>query len=159
MRLLELQAQAHAAVRSPDDAAVLSIGLSEYFAPQRLAELFGPLRDAAPDTRYELLWSASAALERLWASGEVDLAVVTSAAPLAGAQLLRREPLAWVAASAFAAPLSHPVPLVLLGPIARCTPSPSPRSRGWAGPTACNSPAAAARRRWPRFAPVGVWAV
>ena len=159
LRLLELQAQAHAAVRSPDDAAVLSIGLSEYFAPQRLAELFGPLRDAAPDTRYELLWSASAALERLWASGEVDLAVVTSAAPLAGAQLVRRAPLAWVAASAFAAPLSHPVPLVLLGPIARCTPSPSPRSRGWAGPTACNSPAAAARRRWPRFAPVGVWAV
>jgi DNA-binding transcriptional LysR family regulator len=116
LRLLELQAQAHASVRGRDDAMVLRVGLSEYFAPQRLAELLGLLRDAAPGARYELLWSGSATLERLWAAGEIDLAVVTSAAPLAGAQLLRREPLAWVASGAFAAALSQPVPLVLLGP-------------------------------------------
>ena len=116
LRLLELQEQAHASVRGRDDAPVLRVGLSEYFAPQRLAELLGLLRDAAPGARYELLWSGSAALERLWTAGEIDLAVVTSAAPLAGAQLLRREPLAWVASGAFAAALSQPVPLVLLGP-------------------------------------------
>jgi DNA-binding transcriptional LysR family regulator len=116
LRLLELQVQAHASVRSRDDAAVLRVGLSEYFAPQRLAELLGLLRDAAPSARYELLWSGSAALERLWAADAVDLAVVTSAAPPAGAQLLRREPLAWVASGAFAAAQRQPVPLVLLGP-------------------------------------------
>jgi len=116
LRLLDLQAQAHASVRSRDDAPMLRVGLSEYFVPQRLAELLGLLRDAAPGARYELLWSGSAALERLWTAGEIDLAVVTSAAPLAGAQLLRREPLAWVASGAFAAALSQPVPLVLLGP-------------------------------------------
>lgn len=116
LRLLELQAQAHASVRRREGAAVLRVGLSEYFAPQRLAELLALLRDAAPDTRYELLWSGSAALERLWAAGEVDLAVVTSVAPATGARLLRREPLAWVAAGAFAAPLTEAVPLVLLGP-------------------------------------------
>ena len=116
LQLLALQAQAHAAVRVRDEAAVLRVGFSEYFAPQRLAELLGVLREAAPDTRYELLWSGSAALERLWAAGEVDLAVITSTAPLAGAQLLRREPLAWVAASAFAAAQRVPLPLVLLGP-------------------------------------------
>ena len=116
LQLLELQAQAHAAVRSAAETTVLRVGLSEYFAPQRLAELLGLLRDAAPGARYELLWSGSAALERLWTAGEIDLAVMTSAAPLAGAQLLRREPLAWVASGAFAAALSQPVPLVLLGP-------------------------------------------
>ena len=116
LQLLELQAQAHAAVRPRDSAIVLRVGLSEYFAPQRLAELLSLLRDASPDARYELLWSGSAALERLWAAGQVDLAVVSSASPIAGAQLLRREPLAWVAGSTFAAPLNQPVPLVLLGP-------------------------------------------
>ena len=116
LQLLELQAQAHAAVRSAAETTVLRVGLSEYFAPQRLAELLGLLRDAAPGARYELLWSGSAALERLWTAGEIDLSVVTSAAPPAGAQLLRREPLAWVASGAFAAALSQPVPLVLLGP-------------------------------------------
>jgi len=116
LQLLELQAQAHAAVRKRDDTAVLRVGFSEYFAPQRLAEMLALLRDAAPAARYELLWSGSAPLERLWAAGEVDLAVITSAAPVAGAQLLRREPLAWVAANAFAAAQRQPVPLVLLGP-------------------------------------------
>jgi DNA-binding transcriptional LysR family regulator len=116
LQLLELQAQAHAAVRARDDTAVLRVGFSEYFAPQRLAEMLALLRDAAPATRYELLWSGSAPLERLWAAGEVDLAVITSAAPVVGAQLLRREPLAWVAANAFAAAQCQPVPLVLLGP-------------------------------------------
>ena len=116
LQLLALQEQAHAAVRGTEEPAVLRVGFSEYFAPQRLAELLAVLRDAAPGARYELLWSGSAPLERLWAAGEVDLAVITSAAPVAGAQLLRREPLAWVAAGAFAAAQRRPVPLVLLGP-------------------------------------------
>jgi len=115
-RLIELQAQAHAAVRGRAEPAVLRVGLSEYFAPQRLAELLALLRDAAPDARYELLWAGSAALERLWSAGEVDLAVITSAAPVAGAQLLRREPLAWVAAGSSAVAHRRPLPLVLLGP-------------------------------------------
>jgi DNA-binding transcriptional LysR family regulator len=116
LQLLALQAEAQASVRSPDDAAVLRVGLSEYFAPQRLTELLGLLQDSAPNARYELCWSGSAALARLWAARELDLAVLTSAAPPPGSRLLRREPLAWVAAGAFAAAFTEPVPLVLLGP-------------------------------------------
>lgn len=116
LRLLELQAQARASVRHEEAATVLRVGLSEYFVPQRLAELLALLRDAAPDAHLELLWSGSAALERLWSAGEVDLAVITSAAPVPSARLLSREPLAWVAASSFLPPASLPVPLVLLGP-------------------------------------------
>lgn len=116
LRLLELQAQARASVRHDEAARVLRIGLSEYFLPQRLAELLGLLRDAVPEARLELLWSGSAALERLWAAGEVDLAVITSAAPVPAAKLMRREPLAWVSASGYLPPASLPVPLVLLGP-------------------------------------------
>lgn len=119
VQLLALQAQAHASVRQAESAeksAPLRIGLSEYFLPQRLTELLGLLRDTAPGLRCELLWAGSAALERLWTAGEVDLTVLTSAAPPASARLLRREPLAWVASGASGVAASAPVPLVLLGP-------------------------------------------
>jgi hypothetical protein len=43
------------------------------------------------------------------------IAVGTSAAPIAAARLVRREPLAWVTGSRYAPPAA-PVPLVLLGP-------------------------------------------
>jgi DNA-binding transcriptional LysR family regulator len=116
-RLIDLQAQARASVQ-PASARqpVLRLGLSEYFFPGKLAELLAVLSDAAPQARFELMWSNSAPLRRLWLAGEMDLAVVTSTQPVAGARLLRREPLAWVAAPGHAPPADRPTPLVLLGP-------------------------------------------
>jgi DNA-binding transcriptional LysR family regulator len=115
--LIDLQAQARASVQ-PASARqpVLRLGLSEYFFPGKLAELLAVLSDAAPQARFELMWSNSAPLRRLWLAGEMDLAVVTSTQPVAGARLLRREPLAWVAAPGHAPPADRPTPLVLLGP-------------------------------------------
>jgi DNA-binding transcriptional LysR family regulator len=115
-KLLELQQAAHAAVQPQQAQAVCRIGLSEYFLPARLGELLALLRDALPQARLELLCASSAGLRQLWAAQQVDLAVVTSAQPLAGAQLLRREPLAWVAGPGYTPPATLPAPLVLLGP-------------------------------------------
>lgn len=69
----------------------------------------------APPARLELLLGASAALQALWTQGETELAVVTAATPPAGATLLRREPLAWVASPRLVLRAGEPVPLVLLG--------------------------------------------
>jgi DNA-binding transcriptional LysR family regulator len=118
--LLRAQDEAHAAVRPAREAQTLRLGFSEYFMPARLAELLGVLQGALPQqaagaVRLELLLASSAALQRHWAQGEADLVVVTAQAPPAGAKLLRREPLAWVAASGLALPPGQPVPLVLLG--------------------------------------------
>ena len=115
-RLLELQDEACAALRPAGEAAIRRVGISEYFLPARLGELLAVLRDAAPEARFELVWSGSAALQRRWAAGELDLAVVTSAAPVAGARLIRREPLAWVTAPSYTPPATAALPLVLLGP-------------------------------------------
>lgn len=114
-RLLALQDEARAAAQPVAGAAVCRVGLSEYFMPHRLPELLTLLQAQAPEARLELLWSSSAALQQLWAAGEMDLAVVTSDAPLDGARLLCREALCWVAAGN-ALPAAGPVPLVLLGP-------------------------------------------
>ena len=115
-RLLELQDEACAALQVAPAAALQRVGISEYFLPARLGELLAVLRAAAPEARLEFVWASSAALQRRWADGELDLAVTTSAAPIAGATLIRREPLAWVAAPSYAPPVTAPLPLVLLGP-------------------------------------------
>ena len=116
-QLLELQAQARASVLpAAAQQPVLRVGLSEYFFPARLGELLGVLRGAVPQARFELMWSNSAPLLRLWEAGAMDLAVVTSLKPVASARLLRREPLSWVAAAGFRAAPEAPTPLALLGP-------------------------------------------
>jgi len=113
--LLRAQDDAHAAVRPARGAATQRLGISEYFMPDRLGELLGVLRDAADGAQLELLLGTSATLQRHWAQGAADLVVVTATAPPPGAKLLRREPLAWVAAPGLALPPGQPVPLVLLG--------------------------------------------
>lgn len=113
--LLRAQDDAHAAVRPARDAVTYRLGLSEYFMPGRLGELLGVLRDAAGPARLELLLGTSAPLQQHWAQGEADLVVVTATAPPPDAKLLRREPLAWVAAPGLALAAGEPVPLVLLG--------------------------------------------
>ena len=113
--LLRAQDEAHAAVRPTREATTHRLGISEYFMPDRLGELLGVLRDAAGAARLELLLGTSAPLQRHWAQGEADLVVVTATAPPAGARLLRREPLAWVASPKLALPAGEPIPLVLLG--------------------------------------------
>lgn len=115
VRLLALQDEARAAVQPSAGPTVRRIGLSEYFMPHRLPELLDLLQAQEPDARLEVLWSSSAALQQLWATGEMDLAVVTSDEPLPDARLLCREPLSWVASPNAYFP-GGPVPLVLLGP-------------------------------------------
>ncbi|MEO8154518.1 MAG: LysR family transcriptional regulator [Rhizobacter sp.] len=115
-KLLDWQDEARAIVQPAEQAEVRRVGISEYFMPARLGELLALLRDTAPGVRFELLWTSSASLHKLWDAGEMDMAVLTSAAPLPQARLLRREPLAWVAAPGLALPAQSSTPLVLLGP-------------------------------------------
>jgi len=115
LSLLRAQDDAHAAVRPAREAPMHRLGISEYFMPDRLGELLGVLRDADAGAQLELLLGTSAPLLQHWAQGSADLVVVTATAPPAGARLLRREPLAWVAAPGLALPPGRPVPLVLLG--------------------------------------------
>jgi DNA-binding transcriptional LysR family regulator len=115
-QLLDLQSAARDAVRPRAAPSVWRIGISEYFMPHRLAALLSLLEREAGGARLELLWASSAQLQQLWQAGASDLVVVTSAQPLADAKLLRREPLAWVAAPGHLPPADRPAPLVLLGP-------------------------------------------
>lgn len=115
-RLLALQDAARDALREAPTQAVWRIGISEYFMPQRLAELLTLLEQQAQGARLELLWASSATLLQLWGAGAMELTVVTANEPPPEARLLRRETLAWVAAPGHAPPPNATTPLVLLGP-------------------------------------------
>jgi DNA-binding transcriptional LysR family regulator len=92
------------------------VGISEYFLPFRLDELLALLQQQGRGARLELLWASSASLQALWRAGVVDVAVLTAHEPPAEAKLLRREPLAWVAAPGHAPSAEAATPLVMLGP-------------------------------------------
>lgn len=113
-RLLDLQQEAMDAMQPPREPALWRVGLSEYFVPARLKALLSLLEGASLGARLEVTWARSGELQRQWGAGQLDLAVVTADNPAPGALLLRREPLAWVAAPGFHAPPQRPVPLVLL---------------------------------------------
>jgi DNA-binding transcriptional LysR family regulator len=115
-RLLELQEAARDALREGAPQTVWRIGVSEYFLPLRLDELLALLQQHAQGARLELLWASSASLQALWATDQVDLAVVTANEPPPEAQLIRRERLAWVAGTGHAPSVEAVTPLVLLGP-------------------------------------------
>lgn len=113
-RLLELQHEALHALLPAAEPALWRVGFSEYFVPARLKALLGLLQEASQGALLEVAWGRSADLQRQWAAGRLDLAVVTANEPPADATLLHREPLAWVAAPGFHAPAGRPLPLVLL---------------------------------------------
>lgn len=113
-RLLELQHEALHALQPAAEPVLWRVGFSEYFVPARLKALLALLQETSQGAQLEVSWARSADLQRQWAAGRLDLAVVTAHEPPPDALLLHREPLAWVAAPGFHVPAHQPLPLVLL---------------------------------------------
>lgn len=114
-QLLALQHEAIAALAPAPAAVPWRLGFSEYFVPARLGALLALLQDEAAGAPLEVAWARSAELQRRWAGGQLDLAVVSGTdTPPAGSVLLRRESLAWVAAPGSHWSPGRPLPLVLL---------------------------------------------
>jgi len=114
-RLLALQQEAISALApATAEAAPWRLGFSEYFVPARLQSLLALLQDEARGAPLAVTWARSAELMRQWQAGQLDLAVVSSVEAPPGGVLLRREPLAWVAAPGQHWSPQRPLPLVLL---------------------------------------------
>ncbi|RQP23199.1 LysR substrate-binding domain-containing protein [Piscinibacter terrae] len=113
-KLLELQREALEALRPAREQQVWRIGLSEYFVPARLKSLLSLLEECSQGARLEVTWARSGELQRQWSAGQLDMAVITANEPPKNAQLVRREPLAWIAAPHAHFPSGQPLPLVLL---------------------------------------------
>ncbi len=113
-RLLELEQEARDVLQPAPAQPAWRIGLSEYFVPARLKALLGLFDESSGGAPLEVVWGRSAELRQRWAAGQLDLAVLSAGEPPAGSFVVRREPLAWIAAPGLHLPAGRPLPLVLL---------------------------------------------
>jgi DNA-binding transcriptional LysR family regulator len=113
-RLLEVNHEALLALRRDVARPSLRIGLSEYFAPERLGQLVRRLHREWPEHRFELRVAQSRLLEQELEAKRLELAVISRLSR--SAQSAGSERLHWVSAPELALPAQGPLPLVLLPP-------------------------------------------
>ncbi|MES1951071.1 LysR family transcriptional regulator [Salinisphaera sp. S4-8] len=110
--MLRLSSELRERVAGDEVAGEVRLGLPADFAlymPETLA-LFA---ERHPQVEMEVRSELSVTLVEQVEAGDIDMAIVTRQAGLAGGQQLRREPLVWAVAPGAAAHLCRPLPLAL----------------------------------------------
>jgi DNA-binding transcriptional LysR family regulator len=92
----------------------LRLGLTEYFAPQHMPAIVQAFRAAHPTLELELSTGVTGHLLGLQKAGALDIVIGRRSLGSSAGELIRRERLAWVAASSFRLRSHEAVPLALL---------------------------------------------
>jgi DNA-binding transcriptional LysR family regulator len=92
----------------------LRLGITEYFAPQHLPAMLQAFRDAHPTLEVEVTTGVTGHLRALQKSGELDLVIGRRDWSNSDGELIRREPVQWVAAEHLRLPAQATVNLALL---------------------------------------------
>jgi DNA-binding transcriptional LysR family regulator len=111
-RLISANSEALAALKAAVPGPVLRVGFTEYFEPERVAQLVRRLSHEWPSCRFELRIAQSSVLEQEFEAKRLDLVVVSRLSRDRGDP--RADPLHWVSARDFALPARGELPLVLL---------------------------------------------
>ena len=114
-RMLALNDEAWTGLRSRPVTGVVRLGIPDDYASLLTSTLawFGQLY---PSVELEVHCGLSVELVRRMRAGELDIAVVTRQRNSPGGEVLRREPLLWVAGRLHEPPLEDPLPLALFSP-------------------------------------------
>lgn len=111
-RIIAANTEAIDALRSDVPGPTLRLGFTEYFQPERVAQLVRRMSSDFPKCRFELRIAQSRVLEEEFEAERLDLVVV------ARLESKRRdaqaEPIHWVSAPDFALPSRGELPLVLM---------------------------------------------
>ena len=114
-RLLNLNDEAIGVLQAPEVSGQLRIGIVEYFAAHRLADLLREIRRMYPAVDLQVRLGLSAALFHALDADEVDVIIAKSDGTRSGGSFIRNEPLHWVcAADAQDEALPAVLPLCLL---------------------------------------------
>lgn len=140
-RMLRLHDQAVEAIRRPDVAGKVTVGAPDDYV---LSLLPGPLRRFAalfPKVEVEVVCAQTPLLLPMLDAGAVDLAFVSRTRGVTG-ELIRVEPMVWVAAPGSAVPARSPLPVALYeaGSPARVRPVAALEAAGVAYRAAYSSP-------------------
>ncbi|MCX2721479.1 LysR substrate-binding domain-containing protein [Roseibium salinum] len=114
-RILRLHDEAVEAFRRPDMAGSVTIGAPDDYISFVLPPVLRHFGALFPRVEIELVCAQSTALVPRVEKGEIDLAIVTRSAGMEG-ELIRREPMVWIASRDRVALERTPLPVALFEP-------------------------------------------
>jgi len=115
-RMLQVEAAALAAVAEKGLAGRLRLGIPDDYAEPFLPEILTRFVRRHPLVELAVICESSVKLAERMQSRDLDIAIVTDCARFAGVEVVREEPLRWVAGPRTCVHLERPLPLALSGP-------------------------------------------
>ena len=112
-RIVQVEAGAFAALSRKGLRGAARLGIPDDYAESFLAEILARFNRRHPLVEVSVVCEASTELAPQVAAGALDLALITDYEGLKGLELLREEPLVWVAAERFQVEEGTPIPLAL----------------------------------------------
>ena len=112
-RMLQIEASALASIARKGLAGRVRLGMPDDYAEPFLAPILSVFSHRHPLVEVLVLCEGSRALAKRIEVRDLDLAVVTDCADISGIEIVREEPMVWVASQRFALDLAVPLPLAL----------------------------------------------
>ena len=112
-RIVQVEAGAFAALSRKGLRGAARLGIPDGYAESFLADILARFNRRHPLVEVSVVCEASTDLAPQVAAGALDLALITDHEGLKGLELLREEPLVWVASERFQVEEGTPIPLAL----------------------------------------------
>jgi DNA-binding transcriptional LysR family regulator len=112
-RIVQVEAGAFAALSRKGLRGAARLGIPDDYAESFLADILARFNRRHPLVEVSVVCEASTDLAPQVAAGALDLALITDYEGLNGLELLREEPLVWVASERFQVEEGTPIPLAL----------------------------------------------
>ena len=112
-RIVQVEAGAFAALSRKGLRGAARLGIPDDYAESFLADILARFNRRHPLVEVSVVCEASTDLAPQVAAGALDLALITDYEGLKGLELLREEPLVWVASERFQVEEGTPIPLAL----------------------------------------------
>jgi DNA-binding transcriptional LysR family regulator len=112
-RIVQVEAGAFAALSRKGLRGAARLGIPDDYAESFLADILARFNRRHPLVEVSVVCEASTDLAPQVAAGALDLALITDHEGLNGLELLREEPLVWVASERFQVEEGMPIPLAL----------------------------------------------
>jgi len=115
-RMMQVEAGAIAALSRKGLMGAVRLGIPDDYAEAFLAEILTVFNRRHPLVQVSVVCENSVELAAQVHAGAIEIALVTDHEDLQGFELIREEPLVWVAAERFKPPEGAPIPLALGSP-------------------------------------------
>ena len=113
-KLIALNEEIRSRFSTPGLAGHVTLGTPDLYAPYLLPQILGRFARAHPDVEIELRCMRSVHLHAALLQNEIDIAVLTAQPHFVEPQIVRQEPLVWVASPDARPELNSRMPLALL---------------------------------------------